>query len=78
MSRSVSSSKAVAAEIQTMGGMVTNSVMDSMDSAFTGDDHSGSAVDLSGSAVASSAIIEPEKAKKSDSKGVSKTRSSRW
>jgi len=80
MSRSVSSSKAVAGEIQTMGGLVTNSVMDSMDSVFTGDSHTGSVAvaDLSGSMSVPSVVAEPEKAKKSDSNSASKSRSSRW
>jgi len=77
MSRSVSSSKAVAEEIKAMGGLVTNSVMDSMDSVFTGDDAD---VKMAGSVniPPSSLAPVPDKAVKLSNKGTAKSKSSRW
>jgi Ca-activated chloride channel family protein len=70
MSRSVSSSKADAEQIASMGVQVSNSVMDSMESVFTGDDAQA------GSVVTATPV--PDEAVKMSNKGASKSKSSRW
>ena len=80
MSRSVSSSKAAAQEIKTMGVAVSNSVMDNMEQAFTGDAEVGK---VTGSINASGGSLNPvvEEAVKLSApkeKSASKSRSSRW
>jgi len=77
MTRSIGSSKEVISDLRSMGGMVTNSTMDSMESAFTGGKADQESV-ASSQVAAPVSVLAPAKVAKAPKKGASKSRSSRW